>query len=270
MMIDMKHTLAFAVAFLAAIAATADERQYDNLTLGVPGGCDQIVNREGYALGFSRKYKQPLWVAYRITKEEAMAQTVNRRIATFYEDLDVEGSARLSDYKGSGYDRGHLAPAGDMKFSAKTMRESFSMANMSPQNNSFNSGVWNRLEQSIRDFAVREDSVFVVTGPIFVDMEQPVYIGAGNVRVPEYYYKVVYDETPPEKMVGFIVANKGSKKPVSCFAVTVDEVEEATGLDFFSELPDEEEARLESEVNLRLWNLTDKEKEKNNGVLKHK
>ena len=271
MIIDLKQIITFGmIVFLAAIVANADVRQYDNLEFGVPGQCDQIVNREGYALGFSRKYKQPLWVAYRITKAEAVSQTVSRRIATFYDDPKVEGAARLVDYKGSGYDRGHLAPAGDMKFSARTMRESFSMANMSPQNSSFKRGVWNRLEQFIRDFAIREDSVVVVTGPIFVDGEAPVYIGAGNVRVPEFYYKVVYDETPPEKMLGFIVANEGSKKPVSFFALTVDEVEEATGLDFFSELPDEKEARLESEIDLYQWDLTNKQKEKQNGILKHK
>ena len=244
-----------AILAVAVIVASAGERQYDNLELGIPGKCDQIVNREGYALGFSRKYRQPLWVAYRITKDEAESQTVSRRIAAFYEDSEVEDSAMLADYKGSGYDRGHLAPAGDMKFSAQTMRESFSLANMSPQVNSFNSGVWHRLEQAVRTFASREHTIFVVTGPIFIDDEEPKYIGNGRVRVPEFYYKVIYDETPPHKMIGFIMANKGSKKPLRFFAVTVDEVEEATGLDFFSELADDEEDKLESHIDVLDWPL---------------
>lgn len=240
---------------VGVFTARSDNAKYDNLELGIPGECDQIINREGYALGFSREHKQPLWVAYRISKEEAQAQVVARNIADFYEDSEVKGSATLADYKRSGYDRGHLAPAGDMKFSSKAMRESFSMANMSPQNNSFNSGAWNRLEQAVRNFAIRENSIFVVTGPIFIEDEEPKYIGASKIRVPEFYYKVIYDETPPEKMIGFIMANKGSKKPLSFFAVTVDEVEDATGLDFFSNLDDEKESNLESNIDISLWDI---------------
>lgn len=243
------------VAFVAAASFVVFAQPFDNLELGIPGKSDQIINREGYALGYSRKHRQPLWVAYRITKDEAESQKVGRKIATFYEDLEVPDSATLADYKGSGYDRGHLAPAGDMKFSARTMLESFSLANMSPQVNSFNGGVWHRLEQAVRTFASRERSVFVVTGPIFIDDEEPKYIGGGRVRVPEFYYKVLYDETPPRKMIGFIMANKGSKKPLSFFAVSVDEVEEATGLDFFNELPDEIEKDLESQIDISAWGL---------------
>ena len=233
------------------------ETVYDNLTLGIPGACDQVVEREGYALGYSRKYKQPLWVSYRITKEEAGAQTASRREAAFYDDGDVLGSAKLEDYRRSGYDRGHLAPAGDMKFSTKAMRESFSMANISPQVNAFNSGVWHRLEQYVRLAAAREGSLLVVTGPIFIEDEEcpPKYIGAGKVRVPEFFYKVIYDETPPCKMIGFILANKASKRGLDFFAVSVDEVEEATGLDFFGGLPDEVEGSLESKVDMSEWKL---------------
>lgn len=252
----MVRLVCVTIAFAIGVSSTYAEPQYDNLELGVPGECDQIVNREGYALGFSRAYKQPLWVVYRITKEEADAQTVSRRMANFYEDMEVEGSAALADYKGSGYDRGHLAPAGDMKISSKTMHESFSLANMSPQVNSFNSGIWNRLEEVVRGFARKEKSVFVVTGPIFIDDEEPVYIGSNSVRVPEFFYKVIYDETPPEKMIGFIIPNKGSKRKVAFYALPVDDVEEATGLDFFSELSDDIEADLESRIELLEWGLS--------------
>lgn len=246
-----RSVILLAVAIFAQGFVQAD----DNLELGVPGKCDQIVRRDGYALGFSREYKQALWVAYRLTKDEAEAQTVSRNIAAFYEDAEVTGSATLNDYRRSGYDRGHLAPAGDMKFSEKAMRESFSMANMSPQINSFNSGVWNRLEQEVRNFASREHSIFVVTGPVFVDDEEPKFIGENKVRVPEFFYKVIYDETPPQKMIGFIVANKGLKRPISFFAIPVDDVEDATGLDFFSSLPGEEQERLEAQVDTQLWGL---------------
>ena len=229
--------------------------QWDNLDLGVPGPCSQIVNREGFAIGYSEKYEQPLWVTYRLTKEEVLSRK-SSRLNDFFEDSEIKtGSATIQDYIGSGYDRGHLAPAGDMHWSDKTMLESFAMSNMSPQDPSFNRGVWSRLERAVRRFAYSEGSVFVVTGPVFVNDEGAVTIGANHVRVPEFFYKVVYDETPPHKMIGFIVPNKGSKRHIKTYALTVAEVEEATGLNFFSNLPVGEQKRLKSKVDLNEWSF---------------
>ena len=141
-----------------------------------------------------------------------------------------------------------------MHWSAKTMLESFYMSNMSPQEPSFNRGSWSRLEQAVRRFAYSEGSVFVVTGPIVTEDDTKA-IGPNKVRVPGFYYKVIYDETPPEKMIAFILPSKGSKKALDSFVVSVDEVEEATGLDFFSALPKETQERLEfhSEPNMWVW-----------------
>ena len=228
----------------------------DNLDLGTPGKCDQIVEREGYALGYVEKWEQAAWVAYRLTKDEVMSRKASRADA-FMPDPEVKtGSATLEDYQGSGYDRGHLAPAGDMHWSWKAMLESFYMSNMSPQDPSFNRGIWSRLEQAVRRFAHSEGSVFVVTGPIITGDEEKT-IGANKVRVPEFYYKVVYDETPPEKMIAFILPNKGSKKPLDSFVVSVDDVEEATGLDFFSALSEDMQKRLESNSDANAWTWRD-------------
>ena len=226
--------------------------KWDNLDLGVPGKCDQVIEREGYALGYVEAWEQPAWVSYRLTKDEVMTRKANRESA-FLEDPEVKtGSAISFDYQGSGYDRGHLAPAGDMHWSSKTMLESFYMSNMSPQEPSFNRGVWSKLEKAVRRFAYSEGSVVVVTGPI-VTADDTKTIGHNKVRVPGFYYKVIYDETPPEKMIAFILPNKGSNKPVESFVVTVDDVEEATGLDFFSALPKETQDRLESKSNPKDW-----------------
>jgi endonuclease G len=191
-------------------------------------------------------------LSYRLTKDEVLTRKANRESA-FLEDPEVRtGSAISFDYQGSGYDRGHLAPAGDMHWSAKTMLESFYMSNMSPQEPSFNRGIWSKLEKAVRRFAYSEGSVVVVTGPI-VTADDTKTIGHNKVRVPGFYYKVIYDETPPEKMIAFILPNKGSNKPVESFVVTVDDVEEATGLDFFSALPKETQDRLESKSNPKDW-----------------
>ena len=214
------------------------------------------MEREGYALGYVEEWEQPSWVAYRLTKDEVMSRRASRAEA-FMADPEIKTlSASPEDYRGSGYDRGHLAPAGDMHWSEKTMLESFYMSNMSPQEPSFNRGVWSKLEQAVRRFAYSEGSVFVVTGPIFTE-EDTKTIGFSKVRIPGFYYKVVYDETPPEKMIAFILPNKGSKKPLDSFVVSVDDVEEATGLDFFSNLSPEKQAELESRSDPDAWTWRD-------------
>ena len=245
--------LAHSVVVIAVAAIVHAVPQYDNLSLGVPGSADQIVDRRGYALGFSRRHKQPLWVAYKLTAGEVTNNAVGRAESFEFDPAIVGGSATLEDYRRSGFDRGHLAPAADMKWDPVAMRESFYLSNVSPQVNAFNSGIWKRLEEWCRGLAVRRGSLFIVTGPIFPEDEEHVTIGKSKVTVPHFFYKVVYDETPPGRMIGFIVPNKAGKN-IYKFAVSVDDVEEATGLDFFSELPNDVESRLESECNPNKWN----------------
>ncbi len=229
-----------------------DSRRFDNLDLGVPGACDQIVEREGYALGYVEEWEQPSWVIYRLTRNEVMSRKASRMDAFMPDPLIKTHSADSIDYQGSGYDRGHLAPAGDMHWSDNAMLESFYMSNMSPQNPSFNRGIWSRLEQAVRRFAYNEGSIFVVTGPIITEDDDKV-IGPNKVRVPGFYYKVIYDETPPEKMIAFIIPNKGSRKALDKYIVSVDDVEEATGLDFFSKLPNDVQRRLEAVSDPDAW-----------------
>ncbi len=242
--------------FLATIVAGSclgHEEAFDNLDLGNPGGSVQIVNRRGYALGFSQKHKQPLWVSYTLTACE-VTNTVVRRFDNFEFDSEIRGgSATLEDYRRSGYDRGHLAPAADMKWDPQVMRESFLLSNVSPQVNSFNGGIWKKLEDWCRKLAVRRGVVHIITGPVFPPDEEHTAIGPSKVTVPKFFYKVVYDATPPGRMIGFIMPNAPAKN-IYKFAVSVDDVEEATGLDFFSELPDEMESRLEAECQPNKWN----------------
>jgi len=233
-------------------AQAARRPRYDNLALGVPGRADAVIEREGYALGYSRKYGQALWVIYRMTREEVLAKSA-RRENDFREDYAVPtGRTSPEDYAGTGYDRGHLAPAADMAFSHWTLSESFYMSNMSPQKPAFNRGVWRRLEEQIRQFAADERDIYVVTGPIF-SADETLTVIAGRIAVPTHYYKVVYDRTPPEKMIGFILPNEGSVLPLWMFAVTVDAVEAATGLDFFSAVPQPRQEELESVISIHDW-----------------
>lgn len=230
-------------------------QSFDNLDWGIPSKEYEIIERKGYSLGYDESIEQARWVSYRLTASE-VTNKVASRTGDFRVDPKVStGSAALEDYKRSGYDRGHLAPAADMAFSDETMSESFYMSNMSPQRPAFNRGVWQKLESTVRRFAINEESITVITGGIFIEDEEPIYIGINKVRVPEFFYKVILDETPPRKMIAFILPNKGSKKQLDKFVVSVDDVEEATGLDFFAEIKNGEGAKLESEINATQWGL---------------
>lgn len=223
------------------------------LEYGFPSRPDYIAVREGYVVGFNKTTHNPDWVAYRLTKDKIDNPQV-QRINDFRVDPEIPGSAVLDDYRRSGYDRGHMAPAGSMKASAKMMSDSFLLTNMCPQNNRMNSGVWNRIEEWTRRQVVKEQSIYVVTGPIYVEDEEVKTIGPSEVRVPDGFFKVVLDETPPRKMIAFIAANRDSKLKPWQFAVSVDEVEVETGLDFFLFLKDKETDSLESTCNWDDWN----------------
>ena len=231
---------------------TVEGSKYDNLSFGVPGPADCIVDREGYALGYSEKHEQPRWVIYRMTYEEVTKKVASRN-DNFREDPQIpSGSATLADYKNSGKDRGHMAPAADMSFSSKAMDESFFMSNMSPQEPECNRGIWKIAESQVRYFALVERDIYVVTGPIF-PTGKAITIGPNEVTVPPAYYKVVWDRTPPEKMIAFIIPNEGSTKSLQSFVVTVDKVELETGLDFFSEIPQPQQEQLESTITIDAW-----------------
>ena len=150
-----------------------------------------IVERPYYTLRYSEEHEQALWVAY-ILYADSLKQTTFERKDDFREDSRIKtGSASLSDYKGSGYDRGHIAPAADFSYSEFALSQSFFMSNMSPQDPSFNRGVWKKLEDQVRAWAMKNDQVYVVTGPVLNKTYKT--IGSNKVSVPEYYYKIILD-----------------------------------------------------------------------------
>ncbi len=211
-----------------------------------------LVGHVGYTLCYSEEHEQPLWVAYVLTPQEVHAQSVKRK-DNFRSDPAVPtGSAVLSDYKSSGYDRGHMAPFADLSWSEESGSDSFYLSNMSPQNGSLNRGKWAELEALVRTFADKE-SMCVVTGPVLTDGPYKT-IGKNKVSVPNYYYKVILDYVGNEiKAIGFILPNEKCEEDLSYYAVSVDEVENITGLDFFFILEDSIEEKLESEYNFSDW-----------------
>lgn len=213
----------------------------------LPTATNKVYNHTYYAIDYNEEHEQPNWVYYLLTKQSITGQA--KRKDNFRKDPIIETkSATLSDYKKSGYDRGHLCPAADMKLNKKAMSETFYLSNMSPQLPGFNRGEWKRLEAQVREWAVEEDSLLIVTGPIFKDnIEQ---IGKEKVTVPGYYYKVIYDLTPPQKMTAFIMPHVKKPEQYFHYQTSVNEVEKMTGIDFFSVLKDLTEEKLET---LRNW-----------------
>ncbi len=169
-------------------------------------------------------------------------------------DLSISTeSAQLEDYKYSGYDRGHLIPATDMRWSAKAMDDSFFMSNMSPQVGGFNGGIWKRLENRVRKWAEEYEEIYIVVGPVLTDGPYET-IGDNEVSVPKRFYKVIIDFTEPEyKAIGFIMVNESNSADIMDFAVSINEVEEVTGIDFFYLLPDDIEEEIESNIDIELW-----------------
>ena len=213
-----------------------------------PKSIGETITHTYYSLAYSEDDEQAYWVYYHLTDD--LIHGVESRTDDFREDPAVStGSASLADYKGSGYDRGHLCPAADMKLNKTSMSESFFLSNMSPQTPSFNRGIWAKLEGQVRTWALKHDGLHVATGGIlssFIDT-----IGPNRVTVPERYYKVLYSEK--NGMIAFVLPNEGSQLPLSDFVVSVDSVEVLTGIDFYPGLNDQLERELERAVPLGSW-----------------
>jgi endonuclease G len=216
---------------------------------------EKLIQHAGYSFVYSEEHEQAKWIAYVLNNKEI--DGIFDRSDNFREDPSVSsGSASNLDYAKSGYDRGHLAPAADMKWSEKAMSESFYYSNMSPQLPAFNRGIWKMLEEKMRDWALENDSILIVTGPILPSKNEKklATIGPNSVTVPEYYYKAILDfKREKSKSIAFILPNKGSKMPLKSFVVTIDSLEKLSKIDFFYKLDDKIENNLESKICKECW-----------------
>ena len=212
---------------------------------------DKVISHTGFSFLYNETHEQSDWVAYELTESET--NKIYERTNDFIPDpLVISGTANNADYQGSGFDRGHLAPASDMGWSEVTMKESFYFSNMSPQVPSFNRGIWKKLEELVRVWAIENQSVYVVTGPVLSSIKNT--IGKNKVSVPNFFYKVVLDYNSPEvKGIGFIMPNVASGEPLEHFAVSIDSVEVVSGIDFFPLLQDDQEKEIEKNLCTSCW-----------------
>lgn len=222
------------------------------MTVGIPNGMsDTLVNYgEAFAVHFNSTRGIANCTAYELTRNELNGTA--ERSNEFLLDPGVKGCPSPQDYTGSGMDRGHLVPARDLKWSEEAMRQSFMLTNVAPMHKALNEGGWAKLEEKVREWTARDSALLVFTGPVVA--EGDTTLASGRVTVPSAYYKVIIAPcVRPTRVIAFIYPNGHSGGRLQHYAVSVDEVEHRTGLDFFPTLPDEEQQQIESLVNLDAW-----------------
>ncbi len=223
---------------------------------------EKIIFHSAYALVYSEKNEQAKWVAHMILPEiskgsigrtndfrpDTMIKTGSAVEADYFIKKEVNGK---TVYDGFGYDRGHLAPSADFRWSKKALSESYFYSNMSPQAPEFNRGAWAKLEGVLRSYVIQNNTpLFVVTGPVLTNNLEPVPRSVNKVKVPKYFYKIAYDKQH-EKAIAFLMPNEDVQYPIESYAVSIDSVEKLTGIDFFYKLPDNIENKIESTTNYK-------------------
>ena len=221
------------------------------MTVGVPSGMsDTLVRYDAFDVHFNAERGIANCAVYELVANELNGTL--ERMGDFIQDSSVKGCPSPQDYAGSGLDRGHLVPAGDLKWSQNAMLQSFMLTNVAPMHKALNEGGWAKLEEKVREWTARESTLLVFTGPVVSDGDTS--LTNGQVTVPSAYYKVIMAPcVRPVRAIAFIYPNGHSGGRLRQYAVSVDEVERRTDLDFFPYLPAEEQHRLESVVHLDAW-----------------
>jgi endonuclease G len=221
------------------------------------GRQEQIIEHIGYTVSYNSDWKIPNWVAYELTKQEV--EGVTPRSNNFMPDPEVKYgmSATTDDYRNTGWDRGHMAPAADMKWSEQAMKESFYLSNICPQNKNLNSGIWKDLEEQVRALATQKGNIYVVCGPIV--SKKPQTIGYNKVAIPDAFFKVLLQNNNGEwSAIAFMFANESGRKPLATYAMSVEDMQIITDIDFFPTLPNDIEQKVEGEVDFTKWNINSK------------
>ncbi len=212
----------------------------------------QIKEYSGFTISFNKDNGTPNYVAWELLDEESKG--AKGRSNNFWTDPDIEGCPSTSDYTRSGYDRGHMCPSGDQKWSQEAMNDCFVMANMCPQLHELNNGAWKTLETKERQWATRDSALMIVAGPIY-DKSDKKRIGKAGVRVPGAFFKVLlapYLEEP--RGIAFVYPNMTAPGNMQDYAMSIDELEKILGYDFFPALPDEIENKVEASYSFKEWN----------------
>ena len=223
------------------------------LNVDIPSSLvSQVKDYEGFRVSFNKENHTPNWVAWELLASETDGDV--GRYNNFWTDNEIDGCPSTYDYRNSGYDRGHLCPAADQKWSQEAMEQCFSLANICPQDHSLNTGAWKTLEGKERLWAQRDSAIIIISGPIYADTDK-TRIGTAGVRVPGAFFKILaapYLNNP--RGIAFVYPNMTAPGNMENYVMTIDDVEQLTGFDFLSALPDNIENEIESKSSFKEWN----------------
>jgi endonuclease G, mitochondrial len=248
----MPYRFFIKLSFLFFVLSCGTSAEYIHFRASSNFEDSRLVEHDCFTILYSDKCKQAHWVAYTLHKASLSGEAQRKDNFRPDPNIPADKSAQLSDYRSSGYDRGHLAPAADMRVSQNCMDDSFYFSNISPQVPTHNRGVWKRLEDQVRHYAEKFDSVVVVTGPVLQgDLE---LLGDNEVCIPKLYYKaLLVKDSNGFKTIGFVVPNEGSNAELRTFALTIDELEQLTGIDFFPYIPVQIQKSIEAAFDFDDW-----------------
>jgi endonuclease G len=219
---------------------------------GVPGNDGDLLCRKGYLVAHDPYCLTPFWTAEHLTSQKASGTLKRSGKFKADPDLEVGKRAELTDYKNSGYDRGHMAPSADFAYDAQAMRESFYLSNMVPQSPKMNQQIWRMLEDKARQWAIDRGELYIYTGPIF-EGDEVEAIGDNGVCVPTRIYKIIFDPVKVEA-IAFIMPNQPlSIDDMPNYIVSIRDIEALTGLDFLNDLTKSVEDKVETEKAVGLW-----------------
>lgn len=242
--------------YLITISTAFAQNNNLEIPISSKGKKELILKRKNYTVSFNKELNIPNWVSWSLDKEK-LVERVSRKRYGFKPDPNINPSQAVvtQDYANSGYDRGHMCPAGDSRWSGEAMKESFYMTNICPQHPNLNGGDWHELEQACRRWA-EKDKLYIVCGPILYKKALNPPIGKEHqIRVPDAFFKVILTGVEKGKPIalGFIYKNSAGNRPLDSYVNSIDQVERITGLDFFSVLPNEVENRVEKDYNMKEW-----------------
>ncbi len=222
-----------------------------------PSATREAVSHLAFSLNYDHDHKNARWVAYEL-KPELLVNCAQRASHRFVVDIKLsERSANPDDYKQTGYDRGHLVPAGDMKWSEEVMRQSFITSNITPQSPVMNRGRWSMLETLVRAWAMESEQTLIVTGPVLNDYLEK--LPGSSISIPDYHYKVILSKKNNRwKAIGFLMDQAPQGNKLEAFVFPVREIEKITGINFFPHLSKNESRELEEQVELSAWNFQSK------------
>lgn len=213
---------------------------------------DIILVYNGFVVNYNADLLIPNWVAYELTAEETRGDIP--RAKGFSMDLDYkERQAMREDYSNSGWDKGHMAPSADMKWSQSAMNESFYLTNICPQNHDLNGKSWHALEKKVRDWAVEYDHVYVVCGPVFISKDYKT-IGNNKVAIPDGFFKAILRQSGKQYYsIAFVFDNTPENQPLKDAVVSVNDIEGIIGFDLFPNLSNRYEEKVESQAEWEDW-----------------